>query len=509
MNFWIKSQLVFCAALLAFPSDGFAAPGNLDTSFGIGGRGFADVVGADSAQARAVAMQIDGKIVVAGNCVVAATLSLQMCAIRVMPNGFFDTGFGTSGTKLINVGTTGAVEVVNAMAIQPDGKIVLAGACGPETSPTEICLARLQGDGSLDPGFGLSGKARISFPGTGEQEARAVTILPSGKILLGGRCAANNPLDAGVCVVRLNSDGTLDTSFASSGRSVAISGFNERLTDLLVRPDGRIVIATEPQRVVIPGPSPYFVYVSQLTSAGSWDSSFGIGGTYTRLDESGDRTVPRLALQPDGKLIVATIIGNFQKGFRLNTDGSADSTYDYPNFPFGGLPTIRGEFGLKPLVQTDGKTIYVTTATPGSLSGTPPEGTLDFAVFRSFDIGGLDTTFSRGTTTMLAASDRANDAALQADGKLVVVGACDTGTKFQMCVARFEAASAAARNCTMDIDGDGKVLATTDALILARVSLGLSGAHVLNGVSIVGTRNTWPLIRDYLVSQCGMTNIAP
>ena len=508
MSAWIKSQLVVCAALLLLPHVGTAAPGNLDTSFGIGGRGFADVVGADSAQARAVAMQIDGKIVVAGNCVVAATVSLQMCAIRVMPNGFFDTGFGTSGTKLINVGTTGAVEVVNAMAIQPDGKIVLAGACGPETSPTEICLARLQGDGSLDPGFGLSGKARISFPGTGEQEARAVTILPSGKILLGGRCAANNPLDAGVCVVRLNSDGTLDTSFASSGRIIAASGLKERLTDLLVRPDGRIVIATEPQRLVLPGPSPYFVYVVQFTPTGTLDDTFN-GGVYTRLDESGDRTVPRLALQPDGKLIVATIISNFQKGFRLNTDGTADDTYNYPNFPFGGLPTIRGEFGLKPLVQTDGKTIYVTSTTPGSLSGAPPEGTLDFAVFRSLDIGGFDPTFSRGTTTMLAASDRANDATLQADGKLIVVGACDTGTKFQMCVARFEAASSAARNCTMDIDGDGRVLPTTDALILTRAALGMSGPSVLNGILTSGTRNTWPLIRDYLVSQCGMTSLAP
>ena len=61
----------------------------------------------------------------------------------------------------------------------------------------------------------------------------------------------------------------------------------------------------------------------------------------------------------------------------------------------------------------------------------------------------------------------------------------------------------------MDIDGDGRVLPTTDALILARASLGLSGAAVLNGIATTGPRNTWPLIRDFLVNQCGMSNLAP
>jgi uncharacterized delta-60 repeat protein len=505
MKAWIKSRLIFCAALFCVAPLTSAAPGDFDTTFGVGGRGFADVVGADSAQAHAVAIQPDGKIVAVGKCAVLSTLSLQMCAIRATPNGFFDMSFGTNGTKLINVGSSGAIEIANAVAIQPDGKIVLAGACGPETAPTAICLTRLQSDGALDPGFGLSGKARIVFSGIGAQEARAIALLPSGKILLGGRCAGTLTNEVGACVVRLNANGSLDTSFATGGRTAVSYGANERVTDLVVRPNGRILVASDDFNVIPLGGSYYKALLTQFDELGALDAGFAGTGSIDLPLQYPNRPIPRLALQPDGYAIVTVVGRGFQEGVRMEPQGAIDTTYNFVPGPLGFSIIDGGTFGLKPVLQPNGGTIFVATTTPGGGVG----GTADFSLLRLTDTATLDPLFARGAKPMLAAADIANDAALQSDGKLVVVGACDAGTKIQMCLARFEAATGASRSCTMDIDGDGKVLATTDALLLARVSLGFSGLQVLNGLSISGTRNTWPLIRDYLVSQCGMTTVAP
>lgn len=483
-----------------------AAPGDFDGDFGFSGKGSADVAGADAAYGYAVAMQPDGKIVVGGKCLVIAATSTQMCAIRVLPNGFFDTSFGSGGSKLIDVGGTGVTEIVYAVAVQPDGKIVLAGACGPETNPTEICVVRLEANGSLDSGFGLSGKSRIGFAGSGNQEARAVAVLPNGKILLGGRCAGPTLGELGVCIVRLNANGTLDTSFASSGRSIASTTLIERLKDMRVRPDGRILIATEGEEIRIPGPNTFAVYVSQLTATGSWDSTFGVSGTTIVQTGLVSRPMPRIAVQPDDQTVLAYVLnGNTPKGVRLQTGGTVDISYSYPN-PAIGVSVDGHTFGLKPVLQSDGRVVFVGT----SYAISSPSATVDFLLYRALDNGVLDSSYTGfGAKPILSASDVAHDAAVQVDGKLVVVGTCDAGSTFRMCVARFESTAAAARNCSMDIDGDGRVLPMTDALILARASLGLSGAAVLNGITTGGPRNTWPLIRDYLINQCGMSNLAP
>ena len=493
-----------------------AAPGDFDSTYGVSGKSFAGVSGADASYGNAVAIQPDGKIVVAGKCFVIATGSTQICAVRLLANGFFDTGFGNGGSKLVNVGGTGVTEVAHALALQSDGKIVLAGACGPETAPTETCVVRLLADGSLDPGFGLSGKSRFAF-GTvgvaeGIQEARAVAVLADGKLLVGGRCRGDTLATIGVCVVRLTSNGSVDTTFANAGRSIAANAFPyERLTSMLVRADGRILIATEGSNTLPPAAEVKKIYVSQLTLLGAWDNTFGNLGTGTRmLDICLQNKLPRLALQPDGKVIVGFVCnngGDIQAGKRLDAVGQVDAAYNYPGGAPFGMPVDGGEYGFKPVLQPDGRAVFVASA----YNTAPNPITLDFLAWRAMDTGTLDATYAGGgTKPMQSASDRASDAALQTDGRLVIAGSCDNGTSFQICSARLQGdASFASRNCTMDIDGDGRVLSTTDALILARVSLGMSGVPVMAGITTNGARNTWPAIRDYLVDQCAMTGVAP
>ena len=118
------------------------------------------------------------------------------------------------------------------------------------------------------------------------------------------------------------------------------------------------------------------------------------------------------------------------------------------------------------------------------------------------------------TTSPLSSSRRSAAAAttptpvaLQPDGKIVVAGYCSNGTNNDFCLTRYESGPFDAKNCSLDIDGDGRILATTDMLIGTRVALGITGNAVIGGITFAqnATRNTWPLIRDYLVTQCGMS----
>ena len=125
--------------------------------------------------------------------------------------------------------------------------------------------------------------------------------------------------------------------------------------------------------------------------------------------------------------------------------------------------------------------------------------------------GNLDTTFGSGTGKIITAigsgEDTARALAVQPDGKIVVAGSCSNRSDNDFCLARYEGGPFDARNCSMDIDGDNLVLATTDSLIHARIALGLTGNAVIGGITFAShaTRTTWPAIRDYLVTQCGMS----
>ena len=500
----LRGVVLLCAAL-ALPG-AQAAPGDLDTTYGIAGRSFAPVAGADNAYGEAVALQPDGKVVIAGRCQVLATGTTHFCAVRLQSTGYFDLDFNLTGNKLV-FAAPGSVEIPRAVAIQPDGKIVIAGQCGADPTPTDTCVVRLLGDGSADTSFGTSGKVKFNFGSTGAQSANAVSVLPGGKLLLGGQCRGDGVGTVGICVMRLNADGSIDTSFANAGRTIASSSvLGENLSAMLVRPDGRIVIATE-CNIALVGTA-WDACISRLTASGGWDGSFGSGGTQ-QIHLGSNNRKPRLAQQADGKLIVASVCSSNQLcAVRLNIDGSFDSSYDFPGaIPFPP-PADLGEYGVKPLQQADGFTVFIGTGAAAQTLSL----TVDFFNLRALATGHLDESYTGGGyKTMGTASDRANDATLQPDGKIVVAGTCENGPSFTMCSARLLGGPDAGRNCTMDIDGDGRVGATTDALLLARASLGMNGAAVLGGITFPphATRKTWPAIRDYLALHCGMTAIAP
>ena len=132
-----------------------------------------------------------------------------------------------------------------------------------------------------------------------------------------------------------------------------------------------------------------------------------------------------------------------------------------------------------------------------------------FCALRYSANGALDTTFETSGLVISSSGnsyDFARAVALQPDGKIVVAGIC-AGTSNDWCVVRCDGGPFGYQNCKLDVDGDNQMLATTDSLIHARIALGINGNAVVNGITFppTATRNTWPLIRDYLVTQCGLS----
>jgi uncharacterized delta-60 repeat protein len=201
--------------------------GTFDDSFATNGRETIGFGGSDAAYS--VLIQPDQKIVVSGG----GTSVSDFVATRLTTTGTLDGSFGTGGYSDVDFGH---YENAYASAIQPDGKVVLAGTTGTG-SQSDMAIARLRTDGALDPTFSGDGKMTVDFGGT-KDAANSVVIQADGKILLGGFGGPNNDL----LLTRLNADGTLDTTFAPDGR-VAID-FNGTETGGVIglQPDGARVI---------------------------------------------------------------------------------------------------------------------------------------------------------------------------------------------------------------------------------------------------------------------------
>ncbi len=227
-----------CFTVLRYGTDG-----SVDTSFADSGKvttSFAKNSSADS-----VAMQSDGKIVVAGNSFIDPTNN-DFAVVRYNANGTLDTSFNETGKTTADFG---ARDFGHSVAVCGDGRIVVAGYTTDENKQ-QGALACFKANGSLDPGFNGTGKVTSDFGGDGNAEGQGVAAQPDRKIVVVGYTTA-----AGVqqfAVARYNADGTLDTSFGGTGRvmtAVGISGSNA--TGVALQKDGKIVVAgyaAEPQR---------------------------------------------------------------------------------------------------------------------------------------------------------------------------------------------------------------------------------------------------------------------
>jgi uncharacterized delta-60 repeat protein len=309
-----------------------------------------------------------------------------------------------------------------AVAIQRDGTIVAAGDDG-----RRFMLVRYKKGGSLDPRFGSQGRVRTSF-GPLLGFAWSLALQRDGKIIAAGH--AWNMESGYFALARYNSNGSLDRSFGSGGTVTTSFGSGSATAyAVALQPDGRIVAAGTFSHE---DDNHSDFAVARYRSNGTPDPSFGSGGLVTTPIGGFARA---LALQRDGKIIVAGSSKEGSRAFalvRYRSNGSLD-----PNFGAGGIVTTA--FGsldgaLAVVLQRNGKIVVVGGSQRNkrglfALVRYKPNGSLD----RSFGSGGkVRTSFGSGSAGPEAA-------ALQRDGKIVVVGWMSRYPKWEFALARYRA----------------------------------------------------------------------
>jgi uncharacterized delta-60 repeat protein len=403
-----------------------AEDGALDTSFD--GDGMLDGDLGRNEIIRAVALQPDGKIVCIG-AMESKKKGYDFVLARLLPEGDLDEQFGDEGLNGLDF--FGGEDVAYALAIQPDGKIVVAGeAANPATNSSDFALARFNSNGSIDQSFGSDGTVVTDFSGRAEH-IFALVLQPDGKIVAAGFTEGDTNDD--FALARYNSDGTLDMSFGAGGK-LHTDFLNNRDVGyaLAIQPDGKIVAG---------GVASGNFGLARYNSDGSLDPSFGYSQNgKVNIDFATHNDLAyAIILQPDGKIVVGGYAfnqGNTDADFalaRLESNGTLD-----PSFGTGGRITTDFSGGLDSAcavrLQPDGKILASGYATGASGK--------DFALARYSNDGSLDTTFGtlgKTSTDFFGLDDWAWGMALSPTGRAVVVGYATTDENEDFAIACYRA----------------------------------------------------------------------
>ncbi|MFO1002834.1 MAG: hypothetical protein U0936_21090 [Planctomycetaceae bacterium] len=430
----------------------YTTTGALDTSFDGDGKIFRRFNNNRAETAHAVAIQSDGKIVVAGQTWVTYTFNSSnhdFFVMRLNSNGTMDSSF--AGTGYVNA-NFGKVDDAQDLLIQPDGRIVVSGSAQVNYKE-HLAVARYNVNGALDTTFDSDGMLLLLAPGslTNNDSGATLARQSDGSLLTG----------TSGYVYRFNAAGQLDTSFNGTGRSPYFSS----VKSLLVQPDGRIVASGFNIR-------PFAL--ARFTSAGQSDPSFSSDGiTWTQFGSSVDEAAAS-AQQADGKLVV---VGRSQGNFsvaRYLANGSPDlsfSTDGRTTISFG--PGYAESGAADVVIQSDGKILIVGSAT----RIINQNGYSDIALVRLNADGSLDSTFSSDglVTTDLGGYAGGRTVALQADGRIVVGGfggggfftlvryrtdgSLDTTFRGTGYFTTFVASNSSSSVTSLAIQSDGKILA--------------------------------------------------
>jgi uncharacterized delta-60 repeat protein len=268
--------------------------GALDATFGTGGTVITDVSSGWD-EANGVAIQANGKIVVAGRATPGSPWRPWFALARYRPDGTLDTSFGDGGTVLTKFGVSG---VAHAIVIQPNHRIVVAG-----TNGGGFALARYDSHGSLDTSFGKGGKVATLLPGDAPGNANAVALQPDGKIVAAGAYDFY-----WFATARFKAHGGLDQTFGDDGFVITDVGQagEQWVSGLVIQPNGRIVAAGSEGPHEGGEAPPRFVLV-RYRADGVLDPAFGDGDGKVITSFENGATAAGVAAQGDGRIVV---VGN-------------------------------------------------------------------------------------------------------------------------------------------------------------------------------------------------------
>lgn len=452
--------------------------GTLDATFGTGGVVTTPI--GTNAEGRALWIQADGKTVVAGSTRVDGQLRLAITRYTI--DGSLDTTFGTNGVVTLD----DQIRAID-LTIAQDGKIIVAAGntifSDEGIVSSRFVLTRYNTDGSLDATFGINGIAVTTL-----NDMSAIALQPDGKIVVVGQIATDNPDVSQRVVARFNADGSVDTTFGTQG--ISISNLNN-VSAVALQADGKIIIGGS--LVVQTANGPTFAFaVQRLTINGTIDTTFGTNGVSTVAINT-QAFIRDLVIQPDGKIVAAgeskipesvdedsqSLITHLFTLARFNVDGSLDTSFGVDGIvttPVGDISSIIYSAAL----QSDGKIIAAGVAVSQTGTITIDEETVittqrQFAVARYTTAGALDTSFGTSGIVLTAIG---NISAAEQNAR--VQAAIEQGSDFALI-------DGDARAFSVGIQQDGKIVVAGGAFTTDHGEFALvryNSGPVLNGTTI-------------------------
>lgn len=374
-------------------------PGDFDTSFS--GDGFDAVrVGSQSHEGNAIAIQSDGKIVVAGD------QQNNLILLRYRPNGTLDSTFG-GGDGIVVANLSGPDEQATDMAIQPDGKIIIIGT----SDEAKLIMARYNPNGTLDTTFATNGKyAKSVLPG-GFTLSGGIALLPSGKFIVCGSFFddARNQYD--FFIARFNANGKIDKTFGG-GDGIVLTDFADEWDfgrDIVRQSDGKLVVVGGANVGAFTA-----LAVVRYNANGTLDTTFGGGdGKFNAGVASYGAKVKALS---GGKLLIGGNVNNDFLLVQMLENGDPDPAFG------GGDGVATHNFGA-----TSDSLIDLARLPGGNIVavGRASDATENIAIARFTGAGVLDLSFSEDGQILLTQGETYNSGnavAIQPDGKIIFTG---------------------------------------------------------------------------------------
>ena len=397
---WAKTNVVAAGMAISNSESDFGLArystidGTLDPTFGVGGKVTTDV-SPDNDVAYAVTVR-DDRIIAAGNAGVDAAL------VRYMPNGDLDPSF--AGTGIVKTDFLGGGDQFEALGLVnwfQTTRIVAAGTAGNAPGGHDFAIALYDGNGQLVPGFGNGGKATVGFtagslvPVPSNDWAQALAVQADKKVVVGGYAYTGGGGCSGTgtnfALARLNTNGTLDSTFGTGGRVITHVGMGDNVTGVQVQSDGKIVVAGSSQAACA---GEGRITLVRYHPNGSIDASFGAGGfAIVNFDPTLHEHATGLRIQPDGRLVVS--------GITMPLAGSAGCNALVARFMPNGVPDPSFGVGGFTMVHhgapSDQSKAEAVVLTPdrGMVTVGWRSNPQDFLLTRLTPFGDLDLSFGQ------------------------------------------------------------------------------------------------------------------
>ncbi len=297
--------------------------GTIDSTFGLNGQVNLAFNPLSDDLAGAAVLLSDGRLITGGSSRISSNRDFLLCSL--LPNGGPDPAFGQNGQARVYAGFGN--DHCTALALLPDGKILAAGIAQGATDD-DFAVVCLLPDGQPDPAFGQNGRVIVPV-GMGNDTCRAIAVQPDGRIILVG--SAISAFRSDIAVVRLLPDGSLDSNFGTDGKILVNYGhYFNRLHNTLILPDDKILVSSQGYNYDL---ERSYSEITRLLPDGQVDSTFGQNGFITLSSDYQYSSFTAMARQTDGKILAGgsiTVKNGFNSDiaiYRLLPDGEIDTAF--------------------------------------------------------------------------------------------------------------------------------------------------------------------------------------